>query len=98
MTTRKPSPARDVVKLTDLAPRQEIKGGSQRRIFGSDPIRSSPAKRAAPAGARPDRDVPLKPSGGMKGGGISRNDNITLLRLTDRRRRRQRRGCHAKRV
>lgn len=30
--------AREVVKLTDIAPRQDVKGGSQRRVFGSDPV------------------------------------------------------------
>ena len=36
---RKPSPsnAHDVVTLADLAPRTRIVGGSERRVFGSNP-------------------------------------------------------------
>lgn len=84
MTDKKSrQPAREVVKLTDLAPRQEIKGGSQRRVFGSDPIQppadTSKARR---------RDLPAKSPGGVKGGGISRNDNVTLVRSARATRRR----------
>ena len=37
MVLRKKPGARDVVTLADLAPRHDVKGGSQ-RVFGSDPI------------------------------------------------------------
>jgi hypothetical protein len=33
-----PSPPRDVVTLADLAPRQRVTGGSERRVFGADPL------------------------------------------------------------
>jgi hypothetical protein len=84
--------AREVVKLTDLAPRHDIKGGSQRRVFGADPIRDD---RKAGAGKTADgaaKDLPAKSSATVKGGGISRNDSVTLLRVTRRRRRRATRG------
>jgi len=29
---------RDVVTLADLAPRQHVTGGSERRVFGADPL------------------------------------------------------------
>jgi hypothetical protein len=29
---------RDVVTLADLAPRQSVTGGSERRVFGADPL------------------------------------------------------------
>jgi len=78
MTDKKQrQPARDVVKLTDLAPRQEVKGGSQRRVFGSDPIQTPADQRSAQR-----RELPAKSPGSVKGGGISRNDNMTLVRAT----------------
>jgi hypothetical protein len=75
MTAKKQSPpASDVVTLADLAPRQDVKGGSQRRVFGSDPVQPNDALGAQ------RRDQPAKSPGSAKGGGIRRNDNITLLR------------------
>jgi hypothetical protein len=75
VTAKKQSPpAPDVVTLADLAPRQDVKGGSQRRVFGSDPVQPDDA----PGAQR--RDLPAKSPGSAKGGGISRNANITLLR------------------
>jgi len=34
---------RDIVTLADLAPRRQVKGGSQRRVFGADAIQPAPA-------------------------------------------------------
>ena len=52
-----PSNASDVVTLADLAPRTRIVGGSERRVFGSDPVvpeehgtPSSKKSRAVPTG------------------------------------------------
>ena len=64
--------ARDVVTLADLAPRHDVTGGSQRRVFGSDPI--EPAK----AHGKKVKDLPAK--SGVKGGGNNLNDNMTLVR------------------
>jgi hypothetical protein len=33
-----PTPRRDVITLADLAPRHRVTGGSERRVFGADPI------------------------------------------------------------
>lgn len=78
--------AREVVKLTDLAPRQDVKGGSQRRVFGPDPIepphqtRRSSMKSAKPSATK-QKDLPPKSSGSVKGGmNYTGNENITLLR------------------
>ena len=63
---------REIVTLADLAPRHEVTGGSQRRVFGSDPI--EPAK----AQGKKAKDLPAK--SGVKGGGSNLNDNQTLVR------------------
>ena len=73
MAQKKQTPkARDVVTLADLAPRHDVTGGSQRRVFGSDPI--EPAK----AHGKKVKDLPAK--SGVKGGGQNLNDNLTLVR------------------
>ena len=84
MTQKKSSPARDVVTLADLAPRRDVKGGSQRRVFGADPIEPSPQNRrsdmkSSKAPAKKAKDLPAK-SGSVKGGGQNLNDNISLIR------------------
>jgi hypothetical protein len=33
-----PAPRRDVVTLADLAPQHRVTGGSERRVFGADPL------------------------------------------------------------
>lgn len=75
--------ARDVVTLADLAPRHEVTGGSQRRVFGSDPIGPSADKerrdmKATKPAAKKAKDLPTKSS--VKGGGHNLNDNLTLVR------------------
>ena len=73
MAQKKQTPkTRDVVTLADLAPRHDVTGGSQRRVFGSDPI--EPAK----AHGKKVKDLPSK--SGVKGGGHNLNDNLTLVR------------------
>ena len=32
------TPPRDVITLTDLAPQHRVMGGSERRVFGADPL------------------------------------------------------------
>jgi hypothetical protein len=45
MPARKaPRTRRDLVRLADLAPKREITGGSQQRVFGSDTIAADQAK------------------------------------------------------
>jgi hypothetical protein len=86
MTQKKSSsPARDVVTLADLAPQHDVKGGSQRRVFGADPIDPSPQNRrsdmkSSKAPATKAKDLPPKASGSVKGGKLAGNDNITLVR------------------
>jgi hypothetical protein len=59
MTRKAPRARRhDVITLADLAPRQPVVGGSERRVFGSDAL----VRRAEDAGGkatknRPARDV-----------------------------------------
>jgi hypothetical protein len=84
MTQKKSSPARDVVTLADLAPRRDVKGGSQRRVFGADPIEPSPQNRrsdmkSSKAPVKKAKDLPAK-SASVKGGGQNLNDNITFVR------------------
>ena len=85
MTQKKSSLlARDVVTLADLAPRRDVKGGSQRRVFGADPIDPTPQNRrsdmkSSKAPAKRTKDLPAK-SDGVKGGGQNLNDNVTLVR------------------
>jgi hypothetical protein len=33
-----PTPPRDVVTLADLVPKHRVMGGSERRVFGADPV------------------------------------------------------------
>jgi hypothetical protein len=72
------SSRRDVVTLADLAPRQDVKGGSQRRVFGADPI--GPMPGVGRTSDKKVKDLPAKSSGSVKGGGLNHNDNITLVR------------------
>jgi hypothetical protein len=51
-----PSNARDVVTLADLAPRTRVVGGSDRRVFGSDPLNLSDKERAMAS----KKDLPAK--------------------------------------
>ena len=58
-------------------------GGSQKRVFGSDPI-APPADnerrdRKSTQTAKTTKDLPAK--SGVKGGGNNLNDNITLVRV-----------------
>ena len=72
---------RNVVTLADLAPRRDVKGGSQ-RVFGasSSPFASDVAEHRRDA-MKPKiaKDLPPKSPTKVKGGGWM-NDNITLVR------------------
>lgn len=77
--TRKPSRARqDIVTLADLAPKKQVIGGSERRIFGAD----APMKRVQEdaMAKTTKKDLPAKKP--IKGGkyGYAGNDNLTLVR------------------
>jgi hypothetical protein len=50
-----PRTRRDVVRLADLAPKRDITGGSQQRVFGSDTI---DADRAKPESKKRAKYVP----------------------------------------
>jgi hypothetical protein len=78
----------DVVTLADLAPRQDVTGGSGRRVFGTD---SHPraleertmAMKKSPKALRPSSSVKggAGTSDGPKGPGkLATNDNVTLVR------------------
>ena len=61
---RKPKGTRDVITLADLAPRHDVKGGSQQRVFGADvsnPAWSSDMKTKL-------KDLPPKSTSNVKGG------------------------------
>jgi hypothetical protein len=73
MAQKKQTPkTREVVTLADLAPRHDVTGGSQRRVFGSDPIEPSKVQ------GKKVKDLP--PKSRVKGGGNNLNDNMTLVR------------------
>jgi hypothetical protein len=82
MAQKKDATTRDVVTLADLAPRHDVKGGSQRRVFGADPIDASPKNRRTDMkpwkATKKAKDLPSKSS--VKGGGQNLNDNMTLVR------------------
>jgi hypothetical protein len=79
MTMRRktsPSTRHDIVTLADLAPRQRVVGGSERRVFGAD---AATRQEDAMAGTRKTaKDLPGK--GNVKGGKLAGNDNLTLVR------------------
>jgi hypothetical protein len=81
MANKKPA-ARHIVRLTDLAPQGEVLGGSQRRVFGSDPIGPTAEKERSDMKtnktAKKSKDLPAKSP--VKGGGHNLNDNLTLVR------------------
>jgi len=70
------------VTLADLAPRQDVKGGSQKRVFGSDPVGppvdNKRRDQKSTQTAKATKDLPAK--SGVKGGGVNLNDNLTLVR------------------
>lgn len=57
-----PSKPRDVVTLADLAPRSRVVGGSERRLFGSEPLISQEDTMAS------KKDLPAKKT--VKGGRV----------------------------
>jgi hypothetical protein len=72
---------RDVVTLADLAPRHRVAGGSQRRVFGANPLPRAPEDEpmAGKSGKSAKKDLPAKTE--VKGGRVARNDNLTLVRV-----------------
>jgi hypothetical protein len=68
---------RHLVTLADLAPRREITGGSDRRVFGSNPVGNDEGRTAM---KKQPKDLTPKSPANVKGGGWMPNDNITLVR------------------
>ena len=63
MSPKKPwQTRRELVPITDLAPKREITGGSQRRVFGTEPLN----RERGPVAKKRAKDVPVK---GFKKGG-----------------------------
>jgi hypothetical protein len=70
MTNKSAPRRRDIVTLADLAPRNRVVGGSERRVFGAD------ARQEDTMATKKD----LPPRKDVKGGKIAINDNLTLVR------------------
>ena len=76
-----PTAAGQVVTLADLAPRHDVMGGNQKRVFGSDRGPSDDNERRDQKSARTaKRTKDRPPKSGVKGGGHNLNDNLTLVR------------------
>ena len=83
----RPASKQDIVTLADLAPRQRITGGSERRVFGTDSHMRALEDNAM-ATKKGSRDLPAKNPvkggaagpGGPGSGKLATNDNITLVR------------------
>jgi hypothetical protein len=74
--TQKSAPRRkDIVTLADLAPRNRVVGGSERRVFGADSRQED--SMAGPKKAAKDLPVGKTVKGGSR---VIRNDNLTLVR------------------
>jgi hypothetical protein len=89
MTRKAPrAKPQDVITLADLAPRQRVVGGSERRVFGSDAlvkravhphITTNPQEHTMAKSAK--KDLPAKATvKGGRGGRLASNDNLTLVR------------------
>lgn len=70
---------RDVVTLADLAPRHRVTGGSERRLFGADPLLGPTGANTMAGTKKATKDLPSKTS--VKGGKLAGNDNLTLARV-----------------
>jgi hypothetical protein len=69
--TQKSAPRRkDIVTLADLAPRNRVVGGSERRVFGVE----------VPMSGKKNKDLSPKSSAPVKGGKLAGNDSLTLVR------------------
>ena len=75
---KRPKQPSDIVTLADLAPQQDVRGGSSRRVFGADAVDT--AVDTAKDAKRKPRDLTPKRTGSVKGGRLAANDNITLVR------------------
>ena len=63
-----PKQTRDVVTLADLAPRQDVKGGSRVRVFGESSGEAPADRRHNVADTKKMKDLPPKPTSNIKGG------------------------------
>ena len=71
---------RDVVTLADLAPRQDVRGGSERRVFGADTNDFASEAGMADKKVKKTKDLAPKGAGKVKGGRLATNENLTLVR------------------
>jgi hypothetical protein len=79
---RRKSDGREIVTLADLAPRQEITGGS-RRVFGADAPSFGNARRSpSPSASQKTKDLAPKTPSKVKGGRLAGNNSFTLVRVT----------------
>jgi hypothetical protein len=79
---RRKAENREIVTLTDLAPRQEITGGS-RRVFGADaPLLENGRRSQSPSASQKTKDLAPKSPSKAKGGRLVGNSNFTLVRVT----------------
>ena len=79
MATKTPrNQARSIVTLADLAPRREVMGGSQRRVFGASTDNAADST-VGPGSSKKLKDLAPK-SGAVKGGKLAVNDAMTLVR------------------
>jgi hypothetical protein len=68
---KKAAGRRDVVTLADLSPRQDIKGGSQQRVFGAGSpgaFDDNASRRMAMKTTKVLKDLPPKSTSAVKGG------------------------------
>ena len=71
---------RDVVTLDDLAPRHDVRGGSERRVFGADTNDFASEADMAGKKVKKTKDLAPKNTGKVKGGRLATNENLTLVR------------------
>jgi hypothetical protein len=69
MKNQKPPAKRDIVTLSDLSPRREVRGGNAQRVFGADGIdplaTPDETKERKPKGQK-DLSPKTGPNGGVK--------------------------------
>ena len=77
---------RDVVTLNDLAPRHDVRGGSERRVFGADTNTFQSEGSMAGKKVKKTKDLAPKGADKVKGGRSDRlatNENLTLVQAAD---------------
>jgi hypothetical protein len=72
----------DVVTLDDLAPRHDVRGGSERRVFGADTT-TFQSEGVMGGKNKKTKDLAPKSIGKVKGGRLATNENLTLVQAAD---------------